>query len=53
MILKRINHDGVLPKKVIIQDKFAVKQMRLIQQLKDDDRLIIFKGIKNAYQKEI
>jgi arsenate reductase-like glutaredoxin family protein len=40
-----INHDGILPKEVIIEDKSAVEQMRLIQQLEDDDKQTIFKLI--------
>jgi hypothetical protein len=41
-----INHDGILPKQVIIEDKSAVEQMRLIQQLEDDDKQTIFKLIE-------
>jgi transcriptional regulator with XRE-family HTH domain len=41
-----INHDGILPKEVIIEDKSAVEQMRLIQQLEDDDKQTIFKLIE-------
>jgi arsenate reductase-like glutaredoxin family protein len=41
-----INHDGVLPKEVIIEDKSAVEQMRLIQQFEDDDKQTIFKLIE-------
>jgi transcriptional regulator with XRE-family HTH domain len=32
-----INHDGKVPKEVIIEDKTAVEQMRLIQQLDEDE----------------
>ena len=38
-----INHDGGLPQEVTIEDKNAVEQLRLIQQLDDDDRSTIFK----------
>jgi len=40
-----INHDGKIPQEVVIEDKTAVEQMRLIQQLEDDDRQTIFKLI--------
>ncbi len=40
-----INHDGQLPKEVVIEDKTAVEQMRLIQQLEEEDRQTIFKLI--------
>jgi transcriptional regulator with XRE-family HTH domain len=40
-----INHDGKVPKEVIIEDKTAVEQIRLIQQLDEDDKQTIFKLI--------
>ncbi|MEN9655653.1 MAG: hypothetical protein RL311_561 [Bacteroidota bacterium] len=40
-----INYDGKMPKEVVIEDKTAVEQMRLIQQLEDEDRQTIFKLI--------
>jgi transcriptional regulator with XRE-family HTH domain len=40
-----INYDGKMPKEVIIEDKTAVEQMRLIQQLEEDDKQTIFKLI--------
>ena len=40
-----INYDGKIPTEVVIEDKTAVEQMRLIQQLDDDDRQTIFKLI--------
>ena len=40
-----INYDGGIPQEVIIEDKTAVEQMRLIQQLEDDDKQTIFKLI--------
>lgn len=40
-----INYDGKLPKEVVIEDKNAVEQMRLLQQLDDEDRQTIFKII--------
>ncbi|MCG2618200.1 hypothetical protein LZZ85_28125, partial [Terrimonas sp. NA20] len=40
-----INYDGRMPKEVMIEDKTAVEQMRLIQQLDEDDKQTIFKLI--------
>jgi transcriptional regulator with XRE-family HTH domain len=40
-----LNYDGKIPKEVIIEDKTAVEQMRLIQQLEDEDKQTIFKLI--------
>jgi len=40
-----INYDGKVPTEVIIEDKTAVEQMRLIQQLDEDDKQTIFKLI--------
>jgi len=40
-----INYDGKMPKEVVIEDKTAVEQMRLIQQLEEEDRQTIFKLI--------
>ena len=40
-----INYDGKMPKEVILEDKTAVEQMRLIQQLDEDDKQTIFKLI--------
>jgi len=40
-----LNYDGKIPKEVVIEDKTAVEQMRLIQQLEDEDRQTIFKLI--------
>jgi len=40
-----INYDGKMPKEVIIEDKTAVEQMRLIQQLDEEDRQTIFRLI--------
>jgi hypothetical protein len=34
-----------MPKEVVLEDKTAVEQMRLIQQLDEDDRQTIFKLI--------
>ncbi len=40
-----LNYDGKIPKEVIIEDKTAIEQMRLIQQLEKDDKQTIFKLI--------
>jgi len=40
-----INYDDKIPKEIILEDKTAVEQMRLIQQLDDDDKQTIFKLI--------
>lgn len=40
-----INHVGKVPREVVIEDKTAVEQMRLIQQLDEDDKQTIFKLI--------
>ncbi|MBE7169524.1 MAG: helix-turn-helix transcriptional regulator [Williamsia sp.] len=57
-----INHDGRLPKEVVMEDKTAVEQMRLIQQLDEEDKQTIFKLIdkmltnkkfKDFFQKNI
>ncbi|WP_233757173.1 transcriptional regulator [Algoriphagus sp. AGSA1] len=38
-------YDGDIPSEVVIEDKTAVEQLRLIQQLDDEDRQTIFKLI--------
>lgn len=40
-----INYDGKMPKEVVIEDKTAVEQMRLIQQLEEEDKQTIFRLI--------
>ncbi|CAA0207038.1 hypothetical protein [Tenacibaculum maritimum] len=40
-----LNYDGNIPKEVTIEDKTAVEQMRLIQELDEDDKQTIFKII--------
>jgi len=40
-----INYDGKMPKEMVIEDKTAVEQMRLIQQLDEEDKETIFKLI--------
>lgn len=57
-----VSYDGNLPKEVVIEDKNAVEQMRLIQQLDDDDKQTIFhiidkmltnKKFKDFFQKNM
>ncbi len=40
-----LNYDGKIPKEVVIEDKTATEQMRLIQQLDEDDKQTIFRLI--------
>jgi transcriptional regulator with XRE-family HTH domain len=40
-----INYDGKIPTEIILEDKTAVEQMRLIQQLDEEDKQTIFKLI--------
>lgn len=37
-----LHHDGKMPQEVVMEDKTAVEQMRLIQQLDEEDRQGIF-----------
>ncbi len=47
-----INHVGKVPREVVIEDKTAVEQMRLIQQLDEDDKQTIFKLIDKMLTKK-
>lgn len=40
-----INFDGAYPKEVTIQDKNTIEQMRMIQELEEEDKQTIFKLI--------
>jgi len=40
-----LNYDGKIPQEVIIEDKTAVEQMRLIQQLDEEDKSTVMKII--------
>jgi len=40
-----LNFDGKIPKEVTIEDKTTIVQMRLIQQLDEDDKQTVFKII--------
>ena len=37
-----LNYDGKIPKEITIEDKTTVEQMRLLQQLNEEDRKTIF-----------
>ena len=41
-----INYDGKIPKEVVIEDKTTIEQMRLIEQLDEDDKQTIFRLIE-------
>jgi transcriptional regulator with XRE-family HTH domain len=41
-----LNYDGKIPKEVVIEDKSTAEQMRLIQQLDDEDKQTIFRLIE-------
>jgi hypothetical protein len=41
-----INYDGNIPQEVVIEDKTAIEQMRLIQQLYEEDKQTIFRLIE-------
>lgn len=40
-----VNFEGDMPQEVTVQDKSAVEQMNLIQQLDEEDKSMIFKMI--------
>jgi transcriptional regulator with XRE-family HTH domain len=57
-----INYDGKIPTEVVLEDKTAVEQMKLIQQLDEDDKQTILRFIdkmltnkkfKDFYQKNV
>jgi transcriptional regulator with XRE-family HTH domain len=41
-----LNYDGKIPKEVVIEDKSTAEQMRLIQQLDEEDKQTIFRLIE-------
>lgn len=41
-----LNYDGKIPKEVVIEDKTTAEQMRLIQQLDEEDKQTIFRLIE-------
>ena len=57
-----LNYDGKIPKEVVIEDKTTIEQMRLIQQLDEEDKQTIFrltekiltnKKFKDFFQKNV
>lgn len=57
-----INYNGEMPKEVFIEDKSVIEQMRLIQQLDEEDKQTIFrlidkmltnKKFKDFFQKNV
>jgi len=40
-----INYDGKIPQEVVMEDKTANEQMRLIQQLDEEDKQTVFRII--------
>jgi hypothetical protein len=57
-----INFDGKIPKEVVLEDKTAGEQMKLIQQLDDEDKQTILrlidkmltnKKFKDFFQKNV
>lgn len=47
-----INYDGKMPKEVVIEDKTTIEQMRLIQQLDEEDKQIILRLIEEILTKK-
>lgn len=41
-----VNFEGDMPREVIIEDKSAIEQMKLISQLDEDDKKIVFSIIE-------
>ena len=41
-----INYDGSIPKEVILEDKTELEQIRLIQQLEEEDKQTIFRLVE-------
>ena len=57
-----LSYDGKIPKEVVIENKTTVEQMRLIQQLDEEDKQTIFqliekiltnKKFKDFFQKNV
>ena len=57
-----INYDGKIPQEVVMEDKTANEQMKLIQQLDEEDKQTVFriidkmlttKKFKEFFQKNI
>jgi hypothetical protein len=41
-----INYDGSIPKEVILEDKTELEQIRLIQELEEEDKQTIFRLVE-------
>lgn len=41
-----INHDGCIPKEVVLEDRTELEQIRLIQQLEEEDKQTIFRLVE-------
>ncbi|SIS33964.1 hypothetical protein SAMN05421639_102805 [Chryseobacterium shigense] len=41
-----INYDGSTPKEIILEDKTELEQIRLIQQLEEEDKQTIFRLVE-------
>ena len=47
-----LNPDKEVPKEVTVEDKTMIEQMRLIQQLDDEDKHVIYKMIETMLTKK-
>ena len=47
-----VNYDGNMPREVVLEDKNVVEQMRLIQQLEEEDKQTVFKIIDTFLTKK-
>ncbi|WP_343662760.1 hypothetical protein [Chryseobacterium mucoviscidosis] len=41
-----INSDGSIPKEIVLEDKTELEQIRLIQQLEEEDKQTIFRLVE-------
>ena len=48
---KILNFEGELPKEVSLEDKTEMEQIKLIQQLEDDDKQTVFKIVNTMLTK--
>jgi len=47
-----LNPDKEVPKEITVEDKTMMEQMRLIQQLDDEDKHVIYKMIETMLTKK-
>lgn len=47
-----VNHEGIIPKEVTIEDKTALEQIKLLGELEPDDRSMVFKMIDTMLTKK-